>query len=502
MKKKTTVTSQSILGFKYQLFFNSANLVVKILSLAILARLLEKEDFGIAEASLIVIGLSEIFVYLGFGNALIKIKNSNQKHLSVALSFSIITGLLTSVIIYYSAASISRMLNIPELIQTLRVISFFPLVSSLGIISKNLLLKNLEFKKNAQIEFFSYVVGYSPICILLAMNDYSYWALIWGSAAQIILSSSLAIYYSPYKFLLGFYKNEFKEMFHFGVGNSLGRIFNYFALKGDNFIIAKFLGGSSLGVYSRAYSLMNVSVSILGKSLDKVLFSSMSLKQNNNEKLSSAFMKVSSGLNLLIIPLSIFCMISAHEIIYVLLGPKWNEAVVPFRILSASMIFRVGYKISGSMARATGFVYSVARIQLVFALSIIVLCYFGAVRFGIEGAAYGSALAIFIQYIQMTYLSLKTNKSLRLITVVSNFKAPLVLGSFMTLFLFLIRWLLFYFGSGPFLTLASTIFLFTVVYGLLLSSNALHYLLSDSDRWCIDIYNQMKKRALTSVGLS
>ena len=54
------------------------------------------------------------------------------------------------------------------------------------------------------------------------------------------------------------------------------------------------------------------------------------------------------------LPVSAFCFVFAPEIIRIVLGTQWNEAVVPFQLLSIALLFRAAYTLPDSLARATG----------------------------------------------------------------------------------------------------------------------------------------------------
>jgi PST family polysaccharide transporter len=88
------------------------------------------------------------------------------------------------------------------------------------------------------------------------------------------------------------------------------------------------------------------------------------------------------------------------------LGPRWSEAIVPFQILVVGMLFRSSYKLSDSLARATGAVYRRAWRQILFAILIAVGAYLGQ-KWGLAGVALGVMLAITVNFMLMAQLSLR-----------------------------------------------------------------------------------------------
>ena len=97
------------------------------------------------------------------------------------------------------------------------------------------------------------------------------------------------------------------------------------------------------------------------------------------------------------------------EVIHVLLGggAKWDDAIVPFQIFAAGLIFRTSYKISDSLARAMGTVYRRAWRQAVYAVAVIVGALIGT-AFGLVWVAVGVTGAIVLNYLLMADLSIRT----------------------------------------------------------------------------------------------
>src|SRR5436189_145876 len=76
---------------------------LRLLVLAILARLLSPADFGIVGAALVVVGFSAIFSQLGLAPAIVQRPVLERRHLEAAFSASVLFGLLLGVLLWVSA---------------------------------------------------------------------------------------------------------------------------------------------------------------------------------------------------------------------------------------------------------------------------------------------------------------------------------------------------------------------------------------------------------------
>lgn len=377
--------------------------------LFILARLISKAEFGIVQSALVVVGLSQLLSQMGVGPALVQKVNLTPTHIKVGSTISLGLGLTFFLIVYSSSGLIASFFKMPELQSVLKVIAFIFIIEGITTVSQSLLLRQMEQKTLIQINFFSYLVGYGIVAVLLAYYGYGIWSLIIGQIALSFLKSILSYLKCKHSVMPSFSRKEAKELLHYGGGFTLAKLFNFFALEGDNVITGRYLGAEALGVYSRAYSIMVRPVSLIGDSIDAALFPAMAAKQDEPDRLIEAFINGSKLISFLCIPIASVIIFSSKEIIHVLLGSEWGDTVLPLQILTAGLLFRMGYKMGDCLTKATGNVYSRAKRQFLYALGVILGCYAGS-HWGIVGVAFGTLFSVLLNYILMIHLSLNILK--------------------------------------------------------------------------------------------
>jgi PST family polysaccharide transporter len=192
---------------------------------------------------------------------------------------------------------------------------------------------------------------------------------------------------------------------YFGGGFTAARIGNYLGVQGDNLVVGRWLGAEALGIYGRAYQLMASPAMLVGQILDRVLFPAMAKVQDSADRLRAAYRRGVALIALVMLPLSAVLYVLAPEVVHLLLGPAWAGAIVPFQIFSLGLLFRTSYKMSDSLARATGAVYRRAWRQWVYALLVIGGAGLGA-AWGLAGVAACVLAAIAVNFFLMAQLSL------------------------------------------------------------------------------------------------
>lgn len=403
---KKDLTSRTLKGFKWAFFNTFIKFILQLLIISILAHILTPSDFGLLSITLIFINFTQLFSQLGIGPALIQRQNLSEKHIRAGFTLVMILSFVFLIITFFSAPYISIFFKNTKINIILKWISVTFVLRGLGVVSFSLLQKKLLFKRIMIIQSISYSLSYGIVGIILALMGKGVWALVFAEMSNSFLRGILSYYFSPHSIKPLVVKKEIKELFNFGGGFTIAKIFNYVALNGDNFTIGKLMGVEKLGLYSRAYSLMTLPATYFASILDKILFPAMSEIQKKTEKLREVFFKGIEIVSFISLPIAFYFFILSSDIITIIFGWKWTEAIPVLKILSLGVLFRTGYKISDSLARATGAVYRRAWRQGVYALLIVCGAFIGS-RFNLSFVAVGIVSALFINYILMTHLSLK-----------------------------------------------------------------------------------------------
>ncbi len=400
------LTERTFSGFSWAILGSGTQVVLKIGVLAVLARLVSPKEFGLMGIATMVVEFSKMFSHMGIGPAIVQREKLENRHLITGFTLSLSMGIFFGGILFAIAPTLSIFFRMPELTNVLRVISLVFLIDSLTLIAQALMQRNMKFKISTAIEVISYFVGYGLVGILLAYMGWGVWALVVANLSQAALFTVLMVLFQAFPKKLGFEISAFKELIFFGGGMTLAKIGNYLATQGDNFVVGRTLGAGALGIYGRAYQFMVMPASLFGNALDKALFPAMSKVQNDKQRLAKAYLAGVSIIALVSIPISLMILFLAHEIVMVLLGAAWSDVILPLQILSLSLLFRMSYKMSDSLARATGAVYHRAWRQLIYASLVLTGSYIGQF-WGLYGVAGGVALALIANFLMMAHLSLR-----------------------------------------------------------------------------------------------
>ncbi len=375
--------------------------VLTLVVFAILARILTPELFGIIAAGQSFIMISLIVSQFGFGYILIQEKTISQDYINTSATLSILFGCLCALLIFCFSNQIATFYNMPELSQYLEFMCLVIPFQGYASIKESLLKREMDFKMLAIIQITSYLIAYGLIGIILAKNGFKAWSLATAFTSQYFLMALLLFLFSRTKIRFGFNLELIYRIVKNGENYTIAEILFGIVANGEKIIIGKLLGKSELGYYSRAYQIMIIPSAFFGKVIDQVLFSGIAKLQTEVELLKKIYLRGISLAFSSITPFSIIIIVMAPEIIDILLGEKWGDAVIPLRLLAGAIIFRVGYNLSDSFAKGIGLYKERILATSVFASTIIGFVILGSCLNGLTGACIGFGIAIVISFFIM-----------------------------------------------------------------------------------------------------
>ena len=319
---------------------------------AVLARLLTPKEFGLVALVTVFTGFFNLLSDWSIGPAIVHNNNLNRSDVRSIFSFSILVGLVFSLILFLSSGLIAEFYNSIELNQVGKLLSISVFFSTIQSVPKALLNKDLKF---GTIAFVSVIVQFlcGLLAIFLARNNFSYLAIVF----QVILSSFLS--FLIYIIIKPVIPSRIKKVgllkiARFSIYQIGFNIINYFTRNFDNLLIGKVLGPKELGFYDKAYRLMILPISNITHVITPVILPAFSKQKLTKDEMFVAYKPLIFLLACIGFPLSIFLFYTADNIILLLYGSQWEKSIPIFEILSLSIGIQMVLTSAGSIFQALG----------------------------------------------------------------------------------------------------------------------------------------------------
>jgi len=385
--------------------------VAQFVVLAVLARCLDAEQFGVVSATLIIVGMGRALTLASIGPALVQRPVLREAHVRSAFALGLYTSAGLVALLWATAGPMAQFFGMQAqgLAEVMRALALVFVFEALGVVPEALLQRDLDLRGLARAEVASSLLAFVPVGVGLALAGLGIWALVAAYVAQSLVRTLVLVRSRPHARSLRLDRSATREILYFSGGFVPARMFSYAASEGDNFVVGKWMGAADLGIYGRSYQLMSMPAMFLGEVIDRILFPQMARYQGDSERLALTYSRGVALTASIMAPVAALGGVLAPEIVRVALGPGWDPAVGPFRILIAGLLFRTGYKIADSLARATGTVYARMWRQGIFA-GLVVGGALAGTTWGVEGVASGIVAALAANYALMAWLSLSTTK--------------------------------------------------------------------------------------------
>ena len=341
-------------GITWAMLIYGAQVAAQLVFISILARLLTPYEYGVMAAAAVFIMFAQYFTNLGLNSAIIQIPTLDWRMQRVAYGMVVVLSCLCCAIMFFVAPAAVVWFRNPNLEPVVRTLSLIFLFRAGSALASSILFRALRARDVYTSQLVSTIAANLLVTIPMALLGYSYWSLVMGTLAQEAVRSVILRLFAKTPAIPVFSLSESRELLKSSGSFSVAGILTFISMQADNMIVGRFMGAASLGLYSRAYNLMNLPYSVYGTVADRTVFPAMASVQNELSRLKTAYAQGLALTAFIGIPLSVFLWVSSPELIRVIFGAKWLGAVVPFQILALSMYFRVSGRVSSTSLSSRG----------------------------------------------------------------------------------------------------------------------------------------------------
>jgi PST family polysaccharide transporter len=238
-----------------------------------------------------------------------------------------------------------------------------------------ILQRSMRFGVLAAIDIASLLVSIA-VGIGMAVAGHGYWALVAMTISQpaaSVVGVWLATGWIPG---MPRRRSGIRSLLAYGGAVTLNNLLAYLAYNLDKVLIGRVWGAEALGIYGRAYQLINLPTENLHSTIGSVAFPALSRVQNDPERLKAYFLRGYCLFLSLVVPITIF----------VLLGPKWREAAGIFRLLAPTILAFAFTNPFVWLMLASGWAGRCVRIAVV-VTPVLILSYALGLKHGPQGVA-------------------------------------------------------------------------------------------------------------------
>ncbi len=397
------ITGAVVSGVKWKVATQLVNEGGRVIMVIVLARLLTPHDLGVAGMALVAATFVTVFADPALGITLIQRPTITERDRCTVFWTTLGVGLVATLLGIALSGAVAGFFGVSEVASLFAVLSTTFTIIAVGSTQRALLLRSLNFKALQLREIGAALVGFCA-AIALAFAGFGAWAVIGNSVVAALTSTALLWKFSSWRPSLTYSRDSLHELGTFGGSVFLARIFQWANLSADNMLVGRFLGASALGAYALAYNVMFLPMTRLAIPLQQVLSPAYSRMQDDLPRLEAAWLRSKRLIVGMLAPGFLLTLVVAPDLIPVVFGAKWDNAIVPLQFLCLAGLAHALVTLDWSILQARGKGGTLLRLYAF--LSVVTVASFViGLAWGIVGVAACYAVAKWVLYLPDTWIT-------------------------------------------------------------------------------------------------
>ena len=373
----------------------------------VLANVLTKEEFGLVGAVMVFQAFASLFVDSGFSGALIQRKAPTDTDYSTVLYFNLGVSVLIYCILWLSAPLIDSLFNAGGALVPLARVMFLTFVlNATAIVQTNRLMKQMNVRMIAVSNAVGLVVS-GATGIILALQGYGAWAIVWQSIVLSAVKSGLLWATSRWRPQATFSMASLRSIFAVGVGIMTSSFLNTVFQNIYSFIIGTYYNLANLGCYTQADKWSKMGVTSLSQTVTASFLPVLSGCQDDRPRFHRMMAKTNRFTAYVAMPCLVLLVLLSEAIFHTLFGTKWDEAIVLFQLLAARGIFVVLTSLYPTQITAIGAARKLVESEVVKDV-LTVAAIIATIPFGIEWLVGGQVIAAAVCFVYSQWLVART----------------------------------------------------------------------------------------------
>jgi len=361
--KKSGLVSRTFRGAVWSYASVYSGKVLIFLTTIILARLLSKEDFGVAGYALVIISFLNVLNDLGVGPALIYYKDDPDAA-DTAFWLSLSMGVALFAATWFLAPFVGWFFQDERAVAVTRIAALVFPVGALSNVHDMLLQKGLAFRRKF-IPDFAQAAAKGLFSVALSLLNFGAWSLVIGQVAGRAVGTLAYWLISPWRPTRRFSPVLMRRLLAYGLRlvsvNGLGVLL----LNADYLFIGYFLDAGALGVYTLAFRIPELVIMQLCYIIGLVIFPAYASMRDDNLAFRRGFLATTQYVAALTVPLGIGLALVAEPFVLTMFSDKWIEAIPVMRAICIyALMISLAYN-AGDVYKATGRLNILIRLSLV-----------------------------------------------------------------------------------------------------------------------------------------
>ena len=313
--------------------------ILSWLSTLVVARLLTPADYGLVGMATVYLGIVQLANEFGLAAAIVRSQDLDERTAASIGGLSVVLGFLFFAVSVVVAGPVAVFFKQPAVRNIIIVLATTFAASGFRVLPSALLSRDLQFRRLARIDAAGALAS-TGATLLLALLGFSYWALVLGSVLSTLIVVILTNVARPHAIA---WPRRIRPILHhitLGWQVTVTRLAWYAYSNADFAVVGRVLGKDALGAYTFGWELASIPVEKVSAILNQVMLPIFSKVQDDAAALRRFVRGLTEGLAVVTFPMAFGLALVAEPFVRFALGPRWDAAIGPLRLLAFYAAFR------------------------------------------------------------------------------------------------------------------------------------------------------------------
>jgi O-antigen/teichoic acid export membrane protein len=367
----------------------------------VLARLLQPSAYGSFSLAFCVVSFAQLFKD-GFALAAIQKAELTDEESSTLFWINCSTGALVCLLMSLAAPVIARIYHAPVLASITFALAVSVLISYVSNHHLALLRRQMRFSTVAVIDQFAAVIAMIS-GIVAALAGWQIWSLVMMQATLVACTACGVL--SSYRWHpVRIRWQSTVELLRYGREVICSDIATYVTRNFDNLLIGWSCGMTQLGLYDRAYNIMQMPMVNMLVPTANVAHSALSREQSNQTKFARLSRNFATATTAMGMFGSSYLFVHCDRLVPLILGNSWLGVIPVMHALTPAAFIDAGIMTVCMLLLASGSTKAYFKLKL-FAAVLALGAFFLGVRWGTVGVAVAFSVSRLCAFVYGWYLA-------------------------------------------------------------------------------------------------
>lgn len=353
----------------------------------LIARMVDPAAYGLLGMLGIFMALAAAFSELALSAALVQRKHITPDDETSVFYINIAAGIVLTFLLCAISPFVATFFRQPILTPLLCLQSLTVLISSFGIVQMALITRNMQFRTNAMIETASSVSS-GVVGVYMAWNGQGIWSLVGMNLTRAAASVAMLWIVRDWRPRGHFSMTCVKSMWSYSSRLLYASLIHRVITNLQSVFLGRFYPPASLGLYTRALGFQALPAGILVGIVQRVAFPLFSRHQDDRPALLAMLRRQVRVLSLGVSAIMATLFVASDQLIPLLLGPRWNDAIPLLKILCFGGVLASIFPLHCCILQALGDSKLFFRVDILKKLVILAVTV-SVVQFGVAAMAWG-----------------------------------------------------------------------------------------------------------------